>query len=214
MDSKDILNLTEALGLTWNGRAQLGFCSPERHDTIRESLAEISFVDLACATAEELVDMGFWMREAERIASIFRIARRYVAATPEDSPLRATNPLSIAAYLREDFRNRKQEITLVLTLNTLRHIQNKHIVSIGTLNGSLVHPREVFRPAIRDAASEIILVHNHPSGDPRPSDEDIALTTRMTAAGELVGIRLLDHIIIAEGSEGQKVTSFREEELI
>jgi DNA repair protein RadC len=79
-------------------------------------------------------------------------------------------------------------------------------VSVGTLTASLVHPREVFREAIRSAAAAILLVHNHPSGDPAPSEDDRSVTRRLQAAGELVGIRVLDHVIVSEGG----FYSFRE----
>ena len=73
------------------------------------------------------------------------------------------------------------------------------LISEGILTASLVHPREVFAPAIREAASALLLVHNHPSGDPEPSPEDLEITRRLVAAGELVGIRVVDHVVIGEG---------------
>jgi DNA repair protein RadC len=76
-----------------------------------------------------------------------------------------------------------------------------HQISVGTLDRSLVHPREVFRPAIRDAAKSILLVHNHPSGDPTPSEDDLVLTKRLEEAGSILGIHLLDHIVVARGGE-------------
>ena len=74
-----------------------------------------------------------------------------------------------------------------------------HQITVGTLDASLVHPREVFRAAIRDAASSVLLVHNHPSGDPTPSREDIQVTDRLTEVGKLVGIDVLDHIVLGRG---------------
>ncbi|HEX5135343.1 MAG TPA: JAB domain-containing protein [Planctomycetota bacterium] len=82
-----------------------------------------------------------------------------------------------------------------------RHrVMKEQVVSIGSLTTSIVHPREVFRPAIREAAGAIVLVHNHPSGDPRPSDEDVAVTQRLSHAAELLGIRVLDHVIVGDGA--------------
>jgi DNA repair protein RadC len=92
----------------------------------------------------------------------------------------------------------KQEEFHIVTLDTQHGPINTHLITIGTLDASLVHPREVFRAAIRDAASAILLVHNHPSGDPTPSREDKAVTERLSQVGELVGIRVLDHIIVAK----------------
>ena len=74
-----------------------------------------------------------------------------------------------------------------------------HCVSIGSIDRTLVHPREVFRPAIKDAAKSVLLVHNHPSGDPTPSEDDVTLTNRLQEAGKTVGISILDHIIVARG---------------
>jgi DNA repair protein RadC len=92
----------------------------------------------------------------------------------------------------------KQEEFHIVTLDTQHGPIGTHLISIGTLDASLVHPREVFRAAIRDAASAILLVHNHPSGDSTPSREDKAVTDRLTQVGEMVGIRVLDHIIVAK----------------
>ncbi|MFM2216618.1 MAG: hypothetical protein RL240_936 [Planctomycetota bacterium] len=91
-----------------------------------------------------------------------------------------------------------QEEFHIVTLDTQHGPITSHRITVGTLDASLVHPREVFRFAIRDSASAIILVHNHPSGDPTPSREDIAVTDRLSKVGELVGIRVLDHIVVAK----------------
>lgn len=91
----------------------------------------------------------------------------------------------------------KQEQFHIVTLDTQHGPIAHHLITVGTLDASLVHPREVFRPAIRDAASAIILVHNHPSGDPTPSSEDRSVTRKLKEVGELIGIRVIDHIIVA-----------------
>jgi DNA repair protein RadC len=83
-------------------------------------------------------------------------------------------------------------------LDTKNQVIDTHQITIGTLDASLVHPREVFRAAIKDAASSIILVHNHPSGDPTPSKQDVAVTQRLTQTGELIGIDVLDHIVLGK----------------
>jgi DNA repair protein RadC len=106
-------------------------------------------------------------------------------------------PEDIFSYC-QDMKSLAQESVHVLTLNMKLKLINRHMVSLGTLNSSLLHPREVFRPAIKDAAASIILVHNHPSGDSTPSAEDIQLTRRFILAGDLIGIELLDHIIIGD----------------
>ena len=89
-----------------------------------------------------------------------------------------------------------QEQFHILTLDTKNRFLDSHQITVGTLDASLVHPREVFRPAIKDAASSIILAHNHPSGDPTPSREDIAVTRRLTDVGKTIGIDVLDHIVL------------------
>ena len=97
---------------------------------------------------------------------------------------------------------RPQEEFWVVTLSTKNKVIGLHHITTGTLDASLVHPREVFRAAILDSSSSIILVHNHPSGDPTPSREDRAVTTRLTEVGKLIGIEVLDHIVLAWAHDG------------
>ena len=92
----------------------------------------------------------------------------------------------------------KQEEFHIVTLDTKNQVIDTHCITVGTLDASLVHPREVFRAAIKDAASSILLVHNHPSGDPTPSREDIAVTDRLTESGKTIGIDVLDHIVLGK----------------
>ncbi len=99
---------------------------------------------------------------------------------------------------------------MVLLLNARHELQGRETVSIGSLNASIVHPREVFQPAILHSAASIVLVHNHPSGDPEPSEEDLSITKRLVQVGELVGIGVLDHVIVAE----RGVVSFRSRQLL
>ncbi|MEM6363784.1 MAG: DNA repair protein RadC [Planctomycetota bacterium] len=107
------------------------------------------------------------------------------------------------AYLADDG---VQEEFHIVTLDTKHKPMRTHKITIGTLDASLVHPREVFRPAIRDAAAAVLLVHNHPSGDPTPSRQDHSVTERLTEAGKLIGIQVLDHVIVAR----QRCLSLRE----
>lgn len=94
----------------------------------------------------------------------------------------------------------RQEEFHIITLDTKNQIIDTHQITVGTLDASLVHPREVFRPAIKDAASSIILVHNHPSGDPTPSSEDRTVTRRLESSGKTLGIEVLDHIVLGKGA--------------
>lgn len=101
----------------------------------------------------------------------------------------------VAEYLQTKIGNKKEEHFTILYFDTRNKLINEEI-SIGTLNASLVHPREVFKKAIKDNAAQIIIAHNHPSGDPKPSEEDISTTKRLIEAGKLVGISIIDHLII------------------
>ena len=107
-------------------------------------------------------------------------------------------------------RNLKKEIVKVVLLNPKLNVIKDLTISEGSLNSSIVHPREVMAPAIKDSAASLVLIHNHPSGDPTPSQADIEITHRLTKAGEIIGIKLLDHIVIA----GNDFYSFADEGLI
>lgn len=113
---------------------------------------------------------------------------RYVIRSPEDG----------AKYCMEDMRFLTQEHFVCLYLNTKNQVLHKRTIFIGSLNASIVHPREVFKEAFRRSAASIICLHNHPSGDPAPSKEDIEVTKRLVECGKIIGIDLLDHIIIGE----------------
>ena len=107
-------------------------------------------------------------------------------------------------------RRRKKEHFVVILVNSRNAVIGFETVSIGSLNASIVHPREVFLPAIENRAGSLILVHNHPSGDPTPSEEDLAITRRLVEAGRLVGIDVLDHVIVARDG----FVSFKERKLL
>lgn len=112
--------------------------------------------------------------------------------TSPDSAVRLVNEfLSLSELPKEHF--------IVFTLNTKNEVAGVHTIHIGSLNASIVHPREVFQPAILNNAASIICFHNHPSGDTSPSYEDIEVTKRLSEAGELLGIEVLDHIIVGDG---------------
>ncbi|MBU4492875.1 MAG: DNA repair protein RadC, partial [Nanoarchaeota archaeon] len=101
-------------------------------------------------------------------------------------------------YDIERMKGLKREHLIAVFLDSKNKIINDKVISIGTLNSSLVHPREVFKEAIKNSANAIILVHNHPSGDCGPSSEDIEITDRVKEAGEMVGIKLLDHVVVGK----------------
>ena len=108
------------------------------------------------------------------------------------------SPEDVFRHFHTRLRHASQEHFFVLLLDGRHRVQSEQVVSLGTLTASLVHPREVFRPAIRASAAALILVHNHPSGDPDPSPEDRTVTGRLARAGELLGVPVLDHVIVAE----------------
>jgi DNA repair protein RadC len=95
-----------------------------------------------------------------------------------------------------DLVSKEQEHFVVYCLNSKHHVINRKTISVGSLNATVVHPREVFRAAIENSSASIICVHNHPSGDPTPSPEDISVTQRLCEAGEIIGIELIDHVIV------------------
>lgn len=121
------------------------------------------------------------------------------------------SPKVIANYLQKFIGRKKKEYFVVLYINARNQLVHKEIISIGTLNANLVHPREVFKPAIDNLAVSIIIAHNHPSGDPEPSRNDIEVTKRLVKIGEIMSIDILDHIIIAKD---KLPFSFKDERLI
>lgn len=120
------------------------------------------------------------------------------------------NPEDAAGLVRAELRYEPQEHFKVLLLDSKNYVLKVLTVTVGTLNSSLVHPREVFRPAITQAAASIILAHNHPSGDPTPSSEDLQVTRQLVEAGRILGIEVLDHIIIG----GTDYVSLKERRLM
>ncbi|WP_106497016.1 RadC family protein [Lentibacillus sp. Marseille-P4043] len=118
----------------------------------------------------------------------YKPSDRYVIRSPEDG----------ADYIMEEMRGLNQEHFVVLFLNTKNQIIHRQTIFIGSLNASIVHPREVYREAVKRSAASIICAHNHPSGDPSPSQEDIHVTRRLVESGKMIGIELLDHIVIGD----------------
>ncbi|TWU24114.1 hypothetical protein Pla52o_20380 [Novipirellula galeiformis] len=147
-----------------------------------------------------------------QIMAGIELGRRVAAAEGDNrqDKIKITSTQSAIEYCTAEFArlatDAVQEEFHIVSLDTKHQPIRTHQITVGTLDASLVHPREVFRPAIRDAASAVLLVHNHPSGDPTPSREDIQVTERLTEAGKLLGITVLDHIIVAS----QRCLSIRE----
>ena len=110
-----------------------------------------------------------------------------------------TNPDAVDSFLR-DLKELAQEVFVVVSMNAKHRVIQRHLVSIGTVSSTLVHPRECFRPAILDGASAVICAHNHPSNDTTPSAEDIKITKQLIQAGHHIGIKVLDHVIVGDSS--------------
>mgnify|MGYP000966318410 CR=1 FL=1 len=134
-----------------------------------------------------------------QIQAVMELSKRFAKYQGKEQ-FKISSPRSIAAIYMEEMRYLKQEHFKVVLLDTKNKIIGDRDVTIGSINSSIVHPREVFKEAIQRSAAHIILLHNHPSGDPSPSREDVQVTKRIIEAGELLGIPVLDHIIIGNGN--------------
>lgn len=142
---------------------------------------------------------GIGPAAAVRILASLALAHRFAAEVLEPgTAFRSSRDLF--AYFHSKLRDRKREEFLAVLLDGKNRFLREVGISVGSLTASIVHPREVFLPAIRESAGAVVLVHNHPSGDPTPSPEDLEVTRRLVDAGEILGIRVLDHLIIGETS--------------
>jgi DNA repair protein RadC len=157
---------------------------------------------LARASWKELAkEAGIGPDKAVTLVAAFSLARRLVEETRADSPVLDT-PEAVANLMREETRLRNAEVFQVVLLNTRRRLAGKPVkIADGTLDTILVHPREVFRPAIEANAAAVVLVHNHPSGDPTPSEADIKVTRDLIRAGQLLKIEVLDHVILGRATQ-------------
>jgi DNA repair protein RadC len=161
---------------------------------------------MARATHDDLTGIhGIGAARAAQMLAAVELGRRTVAQSATGRA-QMTSPRSVAEYLLPQYGNRRVEQFGVLLLDTKHRVLRATVLSIGTLDASIVHPREVFREAVAGGAAAIVLFHNHPSGDPEPSKDDMQLTERLAAAGLLMGIDVLDHIILGDA----RYYSFRE----
>lgn len=150
-------------------------------------------------TAQELMEIrGIGKGKAARILASLELGKRVSSVLPRDM-VSIDSPESIAVLFMEELRHLKQETFRILLLNAKGEVISTEIISTGELTSTLVHPREVFRPAVKKSAAAVVLVHNHPSGDPQPSREDIETTSRLQECGKMMGIRVIDHIVIGDG---------------
>ena len=156
--------------------------------------------ELAKAELNELQQIkGLGLAKAASIKAAFTLGSRFQARRLETLE-RFTSPAQVFDFFHHELRDNRKELFLILLLDGKNRITRKVQVSEGSLNQSIVHPREVFAPAVRESAAAVIFIHNHPSGDPAPSREDREITGRLKEAAEILGIKVLDHIIIGDGS--------------
>jgi len=155
---------------------------------------------LSSCTMDELrQEKGIGKVKAAQIKAAIELGKRLKNYRP-DNKYKITSPADAAELVMEDMRYFKKEHLRVIFLNTKNYVMDIKDLSIGSLSSSIVHPREVYSEAIKKSCSSIIVCHNHPSGDPSESQEDINITRRLHEVGKLVGIELLDHLIIGSGS--------------
>jgi len=154
---------------------------------------------IAGASVEELAEVkGIGLAKAAQIKAAFELANRLEGYPEPGKKLSVKTPDEVMSLVRGRLRGKKKEHFLVLLLDTRGQLIKTSEVSVGSLDSSIVHPREVFKEAMSASAASVIFVHNHPSGDPEPSEDDVKLTERLVQAGEIMGIDVLDHIIIGD----------------
>ncbi|VAX15231.1 UPF0758 family protein [hydrothermal vent metagenome] len=167
---------------------------------------DLSSLDVA--SVEEIKKVkGIGETKAVTVKAALELARRFAVSSNGTSKVIRTSEDVVSVYIRQ-MKNMKKEVFKVVLLNVKNKVFKTVTVSEGGLTSSVVHPRDVFSPAIRESAHGVILLHNHPSGDPSPSEEDMMLTRRITEAGRLLHIKILDHIIIGDN----RYYSFADEE--
>jgi DNA repair protein RadC len=166
---------------------------------------------LATKTVESLQKVsGIGKDKAATLAAAFELSRRILSQAKWFSNKKVTSPQEIADVFIPLLRDDNKEKFIVVCLNSSNKIIKHEIISIGNLNSSVVHPREIFKVAIDCSSASIILIHNHPSGNPEPSNEDIRITKKIVDSGKILDIPVFDHLIIA----GETYTSFVEKRLI
>lgn len=177
-------------------------------DAASRLCAAVNVRRLHNAPTEELTAVrGIGPDRARKLLAAAEIGRR-LWPDGESTPL-VRGPESVYELCR-DIRSVNREHFVGFYLNSRNQVLRREIISIGSLNASIVHPREVFVPAIAHCAASVVLAHNHPSGDPTPSEEDLAITRRLLEAGRIVGIDVLDHVIVCRES----YASFKERKLL
>jgi len=162
------------------------------------------------ASIEELKKIkGIGFATACKLQAAFKLGEKAELHLPKYGE-KIEGPESVFSLLKNEIGDKKKESFYILSLTTRNNLISVDKVSTGTLSASLAHPREVFLPAIKNSASTVIIVHNHPSGDPQPSEDDLEITKRLLEAGKILGIHVIDHIIVTK----TKYFSFKDKRLI
>ena len=169
-----------------------------------------SLKGVAAASLEQLSHVkGIGLAKAAQIKAAFELSSRVDGYSEAGRRPPLKTPDDVAGLVRSRLKGKKKEYFLALLLDTRNRLIKAAEISVGSLDSSIVHPREVFKEAISASAAAVIFVHNHPSGDPEASEDDVNLTKRLAEAGEVVGIEVLDHIIIGDN----KYTSLKRDGL-
>jgi len=169
-----------------------------------------SLKGVASATLEELSKIrGIGLAKAAQIKAVFELTSRLEGYQDSGKKETVKTPEDVVSLVRGRLKNKKKEYFLALLLDTRNQLIRAAEISIGSLDSSVVHPREVFKEAVAASAASVIFAHNHPSGDPAASEDDINLTKRLAQAGEIMGIDVLDHVIVGD----QKFLSLKREGL-
>lgn len=154
---------------------------------------------IAEATIEELSDVkGIGPAKASQLKAAFELAKRLEDPPESDKKPVVKTPEDVVNLVQKKLKGKKKEYFLVLSLDTRGKLIKTSEISIGSLDSSIVHPREVFKEALTASAASVIFVHNHPSGDPEPSEDDTKLTRRLADSGDILGIGVLDHVIVVD----------------
>lgn len=165
----------------------------------REILATFSYEELYDIEVNELTKIsGIKAAKASKIVASLKLGKRIAKRVNERAITKIEKSEDVYNFLKEELTDKKNEYFYAILLDSKNVIISKEVVSKGILDSSLVHPREAFKPAIKKSAKSIIFAHNHPSGNPRPSADDFEITRRLMDAGEILDIKVLDHIIIGE----------------
>ena len=158
-----------------------------------------SIKGIAGASLEELASIrGIGLAKAAQIRAAFELTSRLESYQSTEKKETVKTPEDVVALVRSRLKGKKKEYFLALLLDTRNQLIRVAEISVGSLDSSIVHPREVFKEAVAASAASVIFAHNHPSGDPEASEDDLNLTKRLAEAGEIMGIDVLDHVIIGE----------------